>query len=76
LSGHLNSKEAIQSAPITWRKGLQALVPGENILASLAPEAAKNLKRDLIAEVEKYNISGIQTLVLPQDYFQIIARKR
>ncbi|HEU0292248.1 MAG TPA: class I SAM-dependent methyltransferase [Anaerolineales bacterium] len=49
--------------------------PWKDILTSLASDAAENLKGDLIAEVEKYNISGDETLVLPQDYLQIIAEQ-
>jgi SAM-dependent methyltransferase len=50
--------------------------PWKDLLASLTPGAAENLKHDLFAAVKRHNISGDETLVLPQDYLQVVAVKR
>jgi len=46
------------------------------VFAPLAPEATAQLTQALIAESEKHNRSGDETLVLPMDYLEVVAVKR
>ena len=49
--------------------------PWKNLMASLEEDAAANLRNDLISEVDRHNISGDLTLILPLDYLEIVAVK-
>jgi ubiquinone/menaquinone biosynthesis C-methylase UbiE len=54
----------------------QRFAPCQKVFASLTPDAAENLKQELIAEFAKHNRSGDETLVLPMDYLEVVAVKR